>query len=207
MHLRHDRTPRVVVFTAEQLAADAENIAPRWGCDRTGRTSARFRWLIPTDFPTWCSRFCCTASADHCASPLPEALRHAAKANPPSQLAAVPAMWRAWQEAKAIPPGVRLAISAGAPLSVDLEQAVFKSRGLKIHNFYGASECGGIAYDASESPRTDSTLVERRCKNVNLSLNDQGCLVVCSRAVAETFGRANWTRSAAEFFRRVIWRN
>jgi acyl-coenzyme A synthetase/AMP-(fatty) acid ligase len=53
-------------------------------------------------------------------------------------------MWRAWHEAGAIPAGVRLAISAGAPLPLALEAAVFAARGLKIRNVLGASECGGI---------------------------------------------------------------
>ncbi|MGA2788627.1 MAG: fatty acid--CoA ligase family protein, partial [Verrucomicrobiota bacterium] len=119
--------------------------------------------------------------------PLPEIIRRAAENEPAVTLAAVPAMWRAWHEAKAIPSSVRLAISAGAPLAVDLEQAVFKSGGLKIHNFYGASECGGIAYDAGESPRTDAAFVGTPMQNVQLSLNEQGCLVVRSRAVAETY--------------------
>jgi len=96
-------------------------------------------------------------------------------------------MWRAWHEAGAIPSGVRLAISAGAPLSVELEAAIFKSQGLKIHNFYGASECGGIAYDATDTPRTDSTLVGTPMQNVELSLNEQSCLVVRSRAVGERY--------------------
>ena len=120
-------------------------------------------------------------------APLPEIVRCAAEEQPTLTLAAVPAMWRAWHEAGAIPSGVRLAISAGAPLSVELEAAVFKSQGLKIHNFYGASECGGIAYDATDTPRTDSTLVGTPMQNVELSLNEQGCLVVRSRAVGERY--------------------
>ena len=107
--------------------------------------------------------------------------------NPASRLPAVPAMWRAWQTAAAIPPNVRLAISAGAPLPVNLEQEIFKTSGVKIHNFLGSSECGGIAYDACETPRADDAFVGSPMQNVHLSLNDDGCLVVRSRAVAETY--------------------
>ncbi len=96
-------------------------------------------------------------------------------------------MWRAWHQAGAIPPNVRLAISAGAPLPVSLEQEVFNSRGLKIHNFLGSSECGGIAYDSGNSPRTDAALAGTPMQNVNLSVNTDGCLTVQSRAVAETY--------------------
>jgi len=42
-----------------------------------------------------------------------------------------------------------------APLPLSLECAVFEQHGLKIHNFYGTTECGGIAVDASATPRTE----------------------------------------------------
>ena len=81
-------------------------------------------------------------------APLPEIIRRAAGRKCAVTLAAVPALWRAWHEAAGIPAQVRLAISAGAPLPLNLEQSVFAAGGIKIHNFYGASECGGIAYDS-----------------------------------------------------------
>ena len=96
-------------------------------------------------------------------------------------------MWRAWHRPAAIPHNVRLAISAGAPLPLNLEREVFKPAESRFTIFYGASECGGIAYDASETPRTDAALVGLPMQNVNLSVNDEGCLVVRSRAVAETY--------------------
>src|SRR5207249_1591806 len=102
-------------------------------------------------------------------------------------LAAVPALWRAWHEARAIPANVRLAISAGAPLPAGLEQAVFTGWGLKLHNFYGSTECGGIAYDATDTPRADDACVGAPMRNVHLSLTKEGCLTVCSRAVGETY--------------------
>jgi acyl-coenzyme A synthetase/AMP-(fatty) acid ligase len=96
-------------------------------------------------------------------------------------------MWRAWHDAGAIPGNTRLAISAGAPLPLNLEQSVFEKSGLKIHNFLGSSECGGIAYDAGESPRADAACAGAPMRNVDLSVNAGGCLVVRSRAVAETY--------------------
>ena len=82
---------------------------------------------------------------------------------------------------------MRLAISAGAPLPLALEQAVFDTHGLKIHNFYGSSECGGIAYDATAVPRTDDACVGRPMQNVDLALEPDGTLVVRSSAVGETY--------------------
>jgi acyl-coenzyme A synthetase/AMP-(fatty) acid ligase len=99
----------------------------------------------------------------------------------------VPALWRTWQAAKAIPTNVKLAISAGAPLPTALEDAVFAEYRLKIHNFYGSSECGGIAFDNWAVPRSDPCLVGAPMKNVGVSLAADGCLEVRSRAVAETY--------------------
>ncbi|MFZ0829084.1 MAG: fatty acid--CoA ligase family protein [Verrucomicrobiia bacterium] len=180
--------PRLVALTAEQLMADADNIAvtmglradwPNLGVVSMAHSYGFSNLVLPLllhGLPLILAP-----------APLPEIIRRAAENEPAITLAAVPALWRAWHEAKAIPASVRLAISAGAPLSVDLEQVIFKSRALKIHNFYGASECGGIAFDAGKTPRTDAELVGTPMQNVNLSLNEQGCLVVRSRAVAETY--------------------
>jgi len=120
-------------------------------------------------------------------APLPEIIRRAAQTGEPLTVAAVPALWRAWHEAGAIPSNIRLAISAGAPLRLNLEETVFARQGLKIHNFLGSSECGGIAYDAQATPRTDEACAGTPLQNVNLSINPSGCLVVRSRAVGESY--------------------
>jgi acyl-coenzyme A synthetase/AMP-(fatty) acid ligase len=120
-------------------------------------------------------------------APLPEIICRAAAQEPAVTLAGVPALWRAWHETDGIPAQVRLAISAGAPLPLSLEQAIFESKSVKIHNFYGASECGGIAYDGTPEPRSDASLVGTPMPGVSLSLNDEGCLRVCSPAVGQTY--------------------
>src|SRR5437660_277918 len=121
-------------------------------------------------------------------APLPEIVRRAAETERDGiTLAAVPALWRTWHEADAIPRTVQLAISAGAPLPLGLEQAVFAMRGLKLHNFYGSSECGGIAYDATAGPRLDAACAGAPMKNVRLSVAADGCLEVRSRAVGEMY--------------------
>jgi len=47
------------------------------------------------------------------------------------------------------PAALRLCISAGAPLTCEVASAFRERWGLPIHTFYGASECGGIAYSRS----------------------------------------------------------
>jgi acyl-CoA synthetase (AMP-forming)/AMP-acid ligase II len=179
---------RFVAFTAEQLAADAENIVammglrPDWsnlGVISLAHSYGFSNLVLPLllhGIPLILAP-----------APLPEIVRRAVENEKAITLPAVPAMWRAWHQADAIPPAVRLAISAGAPLPISLEQEIFQSSGLKIHNFLGSSECGGIAYDATETPRTDATLAGTPMRNVNLSVNAAGCLTVQSRAVAESY--------------------
>jgi acyl-CoA synthetase (AMP-forming)/AMP-acid ligase II len=133
-------------------------------------------------------------------SALPEAVRAAAKDKNAVTLAAVPALWQAWYDSGSIPSNVRLAVSAGAPLSLALERDIFVRHGLKVHNFYGSSECGGIAYDASETPRTDASCAGTPLRNVQVSMAEDGCIEVCSRAVAETY----WPQSQPELNRGVF---
>jgi len=180
--------PQLVAFSAEQLAADAENIVTtmglRAGWLNLGVISLAHSYgfsnlvlpLLLHGIPLILVK-----------APLPEAVRQAAASAKHITLPAVPAMWRAWHQADAIPPNTRLAISAGAPLPLALEQEVFTKCGLKIHNFYGASECGGIAYDRSSGPRTDAAFVGTPMHGVQLSVAEDGCLTVRSRAVAESY--------------------
>ncbi|MGP8201676.1 MAG: class I adenylate-forming enzyme family protein [Limisphaerales bacterium] len=187
-------TARLIAFTGEQLAADAAQIVsamglrPDWpnlGVISLAHSYGFSNLVLPLmlhGIPLILAP-----------APLPEIIRGAASQEPGVTLAAVPALWRAWNEVAAIPAQVRLAISAGAPLPLNLEQSVYAASGIKIHNFYGASECGGVAYDAGAAPRTEASLVGAPLPGVSLSLNDEGCLTVCSRAVGQTY----WPRESA----------
>jgi long-chain acyl-CoA synthetase len=181
-------TPRFVAFTAGQLMADAENIVatmglrPDWpnlGVISLAHSYGFSNLVLPLllhGIPLILA-----------GAPLPEIVLRASAAEPAITLAAVPALWRTWHDAGATPRTVRLAISAGAPLPVSLEQQIFASRGLKVHNFYGSSECGGIAYDASSDARLDDSCAGAPMQNVNLAVAENGCLEVRSQAVGETY--------------------
>lgn len=179
---------RFVAFTASQLQADAENIVATMGLRRewpnlgviSPAHSYGFSNLI---LPLLLHGIPLVLVP----APLPEIVRRAAATEAAITIPAVPAMWRAWHEAGAIPQNVRLGISAGAPLPLNLEGDIFRASGLKIHNFYGASECGGIAYDTTEIPRDDAALAGTVMQNVSLSVAPDGCLQVRSRAVGETY--------------------
>lgn len=96
----------------------------------------------------------------------------------------VPALWRAWLSSRVVDANrVAVAISAGAPLPLEVERCAWLEVGLKIHNFLGSSECGGMAYDRSDVPRDDSALVGTALEGVELSTDDGGQLLVRSEAV------------------------
>lgn len=179
---------RFVAFTAEQLAADPTNIVatmglrPEW--PNLGAISLAHSYGFSNLVLPLLLHGIPLALAG---SPLPEALRQAAaELNSPLSLAGVPALWRAWHEADAIPPRTRLAISAGAALPLPLEQALFAKHRLKVHNFMGATECGGIAYDRSDTPRDNAALIGSAMEKVSLNV-ENGLLQVRSPAVAETY--------------------
>lgn len=179
---------RLIAFTEEQLAADADNIVATMGLRKEWPNLGMISLAHSYGFSNLVLPLLLHGIPLVLASPpLPEVLRKAAREMKSITLAAVPALWRSWHEAGAIPPNVTLAISAGAPLSVSLEQSIFSEHGLKIHNFYGASECGGIAYDDSASPREDDACAGKPLRNVKLSVASDGCLEVCSAAAGITY--------------------
>jgi long-chain acyl-CoA synthetase len=180
--------PRLIAFTAAQLMADADNIVtamglrPDWpnlGAISLAHSYGFSNLVLPLllhGVPLILAP-----------APLPEMVRRAGEGLAALTLAGVPALWRAWHEARAIPTNVRLALSAGAPLPVKLEQAVYHAGGLKIHNFYGSSECGGIAYDTTETPRQADECVGQPMPNVSLRVSEAGPLEVRSPAVGDTY--------------------
>jgi acyl-CoA synthetase (AMP-forming)/AMP-acid ligase II len=180
--------PRQIAFRPEQLAADADNIVatmglrPDWpnlGVISLAHSYGFSNLVLPLllhGIPLILAP-----------SPLPEVVRLAAACEPALTLPAVPALWSAWHKAGNIPRQLRLAISAGAPLPAALEREVMRAAGLKIHNFYGSSECGGIAYDAASEPRSEDNCAGKPMKNVQVTLSEEGCVRVNSHAVGETY--------------------
>ncbi len=179
---------RAIAFTAEQLTADVRNIVatmglraewPNLGAISLAHSYGFSNLVLPL--------FLHGIPLILAQSPLPEMVKAAAAGHENMTLAGVPALWRGWSEAGAIPDSVRLAISAGAPLRLELEQSIYDQRGLKIHNFYGSSECGGIAFDPSPIPRNDEACVGQAMRDVNLSVAESGCLEVRGDAVGECY--------------------
>lgn len=180
--------PRLVAFTAPQLMADVAHIVetmglrPEWpnlGLISLAHSYGFSNLVLPLllhGIPLVLA-----------GSALPESVRQAAQTCEAVSIAGVPALWRTWLEAAAISANVRLAISAGAPLPVELEQEVFARLGLKIHNFYGSTECGGIAYDDANVPRSEPACVGRPMRGVSVTVTNDGVVKIQSDAVGQTY--------------------
>jgi long-chain acyl-CoA synthetase len=191
--------PRCVMFRAGQLAADAAHIVatmglraewPNLGVISMAHSYGFSNLVLPLllhGVPLWLLD-----------NPLPETLRRAINTAQPLTLPAVPALWQTWERGNVDFTPIHLAISAGAPLPVTLESATFARTGLKIHNFYGSSECGGIAYDRSDLPRTQATMAGTPMAGVSLTIDGaSGCLRITSAAVADGYLSAGSLPDAA----------
>jgi long-chain acyl-CoA synthetase len=92
--------------------------------------------------------------------------------------------------ADGLPRCLQLLISAGARLDTQTAQAFHARFAVKIHSFYGASETGGIAYDAGDALMTDGQVgTAMRGVSITLRPDDEategsGRIVVRSDSVA-----------------------
>ena len=96
------------------------------------------------------------------ASPLPHALAADIARWRPTVFPAVPTLLRALVRSDIAPEqlaSLKLVISAGAALAPELAAEFAAKFGRRIHNFYGASETGGICYDRiGEATRTGANV-------------------------------------------------
>jgi acyl-coenzyme A synthetase/AMP-(fatty) acid ligase len=118
-------------------------------------------------------------------TPLPHAIARDLRDWSPTVFPGVPAIWRALASSDVEPGalgGLRLAISAGAPLPPDVAAAYAARFGRRLLNFYGSSETGGIAFDRS-GRATLSGGVGRAVRGVEITALPGGRIRVCGAAV------------------------
>ena len=162
---------RTIGFTAEQLLADCEQIVETMGIGPADVNyglvafshSYGFNSLIT---PLLCRGIALVIAGDS----LPWAMESGLRLTKASVIPLVPAMFRALLSVAALPPSVRLCVSAGVTLD-PLLAADFHARfGLKIHSFYGTSDCGGICYDATDDPVEELGFVGQPVRGVSIVL-------------------------------------
>lgn len=142
--------PKALVFTADQLLADARQVTASMGITSRDVNYALIPFghsyglgnlvlpLLVQGTPVICG-----------SSPLPHAIAADFASWKPTVFAGVPTLWRALSTSDVTLPGLRLAISAGAPLPPEIARDFAARFGQPVHSFYGSSETGGISYDRS----------------------------------------------------------
>ncbi len=178
--------PRAVFFSASQIAADADRIAAAMNLRPETPNLAAVSLTHSYGFSSIILPLLLHGVPVHAVEvPFPHLVAEALATHDGMVIPAVPSMWRAWHRSRILNGAkITLAISAGAPLSLDLENAVFESCGLKLHNFYGASECGGISFDASPAPRRHAADLGTPLDGVAVEIHESGRWLVTSSSVA-----------------------
>jgi acyl-CoA synthetase (AMP-forming)/AMP-acid ligase II len=183
---------RAVRFRSEQLLADCENI-----CKTMGITDHDVNFgVIPISHsygfsnlltPLIVRGVSLALSNDR----IPRAIIDGLAASRATVFPGMPVFYQSFCEMNEPPPlpDLRLCISAGAPLPVEIAQAFPEKFRREIHSFYGASECGGICYVPEARP-IPGFVGEAMC-GVALELVDpevsNSLIRVRSRAVADGY--------------------
>ncbi len=145
-------TPRAIRFTAAQLLADCDAVCETMGIGDGDVNFGVIPWSHSYGFsnlvtPLLCRGVSLVASEER----LPRAILEGLLRSGATVFPGLPVFFQKLCALNAPPlPRLRLCISAGAPLDGATAAAFRAKYGVKIHSFYGSSECGGIAYDASD---------------------------------------------------------
>ncbi len=146
-------SPQAVALSARQVVADTVQIIRSMGLGASDTTLAAIPLTHSYGFGSCLLLLLLTgAPLVFPDSTLPAALLAALCAARVAHFPAVPAMIRALAALPDLPPlpHLRLCLTAGAPLDPD-DAAAFQARtGVKVHVFYGSSECGGITFGRSD---------------------------------------------------------
>ncbi len=144
--------PRAIRFTAAQLLADCDAVCETMGIGDGDVNFGVIPWSHSYGFsnlvtPLLCRGVPLVASEER----LPRAILDGLARSGATVFPGLPVFFQKLGALDAPPlPRLRLCISAGAPLDGATSAAFRAKHGLKIHSFYGSSECGGIAYDAGD---------------------------------------------------------
>lgn len=167
--------PRMVRFAAAQLLADCDNVCGSMGLGPADRNYGVVSFAHSYGFSNLITPLLCRGIplvAAHDA--IPRAVGTGLLLSKATVLPGVPAHFRALSRLGPGPDTLRLCLSAGAPLTEEIARSFHEGWGRKIHSFYGASECGGICYDAGEEIRLPAGFVGLPLQGVVLETVEAG---------------------------------
>ena len=178
--------PKIIPFTESQMVADARNILDTM---RIELSDVQFA-TIPLGhsyglgslvYPFFLRGIPLVFNS----IPLPSIIEKELKTYPATVMPTIPGILNALAQSDSVklPPALRLVISAASPLTPDLIDLFEERHGLKIHNFYGSTETGGIAYDDTGNLLTLRGAVGAPMQNVRVEISRSGRVRVESEAV------------------------
>jgi long-chain acyl-CoA synthetase len=181
--------PSGVAVAAEALAADDDQLAAAMGL----LPSDRFVAAIPWSHSYGLSSLVMPALRRGCLLAVPEdgnpwAPLDVARALSATVFPTVPVYLQtiaSLAAPPAWPESLRTVISAGAPLHATTAAKFLEVFGRRVHVFYGASECGGIAYDQEGGAALRGT-VGTPIDGVSVDLDDRGAVTVRTAAAGIT---------------------
>jgi acyl-coenzyme A synthetase/AMP-(fatty) acid ligase len=140
-----------LIFTGAQLLADVRQVTETMGIRRADLNYALIPFGHSYGLGNLTLPLIARGSPIVCGSaPLPHAVATDFATYRPTVFPGVPAFWRALVAAD-VPQSafrsLRVAISAGSPLPAEVARDFAARFPGRLHNFYGSSETGGIAYD------------------------------------------------------------
>ena len=183
--------PRAIRFRAGQLLADCANICATMGL---GESDVNYG-VIPFSHSYGFSNLL-TPLLVHgvrlvvSEERLPRGIFEGLAATGATVFPATPVLFQKLAELENPPKlaALRLCISAGAPLPPPAAEKFTARFGLKIHTFYGASECGGIAYDATDAWEYEEGFVGQPLFGVDIAYAEAtGPISVSGAAVGDGY--------------------
>jgi long-chain acyl-CoA synthetase len=183
-------TPRTVRVRESHLVADCTNICITMGIAPSDLNfgaipfshSYGFSNLI-TPLLLQGTRLVCTRD------PMPRAIYDSLQRSEATIFPGTPALFQALSSLTDTAPlhSVRLCISAGAPLAPGILRQFSATYGLKIHSFYGSSECGGIAYDRTDQMELPSGFAGMPLNGVTVARIGNDRIAVEGKGVADGY--------------------
>jgi long-chain acyl-CoA synthetase len=182
--------PRAVRFRETQLLADCRNICATMGIRPDDVNFGVIPFSHSYGFSNLIAPLLYQGTRLLCSTDrMPRAVYNHLQSCGATVFPGTPALFQALSSLSDVgePLSIRLCISAGAPLAPEIARQFHRRFGLKIHSFYGSSECGGIAYDRSEDPERPSGFVGNPLDGVQVSKIDDDRIAVRGPNVADGY--------------------
>ena len=182
--------PRAVRFRESQLLADCRNICQTMSIHPKDVNFAIIPFSHSYGFSNLITPLLYQGTVLVCSSDrMPRAVYQHLQSCGATVFPGTPALFQALSALSDIgqPVSVRLCLSAGAPLAPEISRQFHSRFGLKIHSFYGSSECGGIAYDRSDDPERPSGFVGTPMDGVEVARIEEDRIAVRGANVADGY--------------------